>query len=114
MVTLIKKIDSEESCAVIQDINNCEVDVLMVGLGMPLQEQWIEENWSFLNSSVALPVGAAIDYFAGEVYRAPRWITGIGLEWLARLVVEPRRLWRRYLIGNFKFFYRLIKSENSP
>ena len=76
---------------------------------MPLQERWLTENWPNLNAYVALPAGAAFDYVSGNVYRAPAWMTDNGLEWLGRLLVEPRRLWSRYLIGNPLFFWRLFK-----
>ncbi len=69
------------------------------------------ENWDRIDAHVALPVGAAIDYLAGVTPRAPRWMTDHGLEWLGRLVFEPRRLWKRYLIGNPLFFYRVLKQR---
>jgi len=98
-----------ENKAVIEAINAANPDILVVGFGMPLQEYWIHDNWSALNARMALPVGALFDYVAGEVYRAPRWITDNGLEWLARLLIEPRRLWRRYVIGNPRFLWRVIR-----
>ncbi|MHC1784031.1 MAG: WecB/TagA/CpsF family glycosyltransferase [Anaerolineaceae bacterium] len=61
-----------------------------------------------LNVSVVMTVGAAFDYLAGEIRRARQWATGYGLEWLGRLLVEPRRLWRRYIIGNPLFFWRIL------
>ena len=83
-------------------------DLLIVGFGMPLQERWIEANWPALSTRIALPVGAAIDYLAHETPRAPSWMTNHGLEWLGRLLIEPRRLWRRYLIGNPLFVARVV------
>lgn len=90
---------SAENEVVAEMINHTKPNILIVGFGMPKQEQWIRDNFDRLEVNVFLPVGAALDYAAGEVQRAPRWMTDHGLEWLGRLVIEPRRLWRRYLIG---------------
>jgi N-acetylglucosaminyldiphosphoundecaprenol N-acetyl-beta-D-mannosaminyltransferase len=73
-------------------------NVLMVGMGMPLQEHWIAENYDKLGNAVILPCGAAIDYFAGAIPTPPRWAGRLGLEWLFRLRAEPTRLWKRYLV----------------
>lgn len=73
-------------------------NLLMVGMGMPRQELWIQENFDALNANVILPSGAAIDYIAGAVPTPPRWAGRIGLEWAFRLAAEPKRLWQRYLI----------------
>lgn len=95
-----KHTDSSENLAIIQKINESEANILLIGFGMPLQELWLAENWSRLNVNIGLPVGALFDYVAGEVVRVPRWMTDNGFEWFGRLVIEPRRLWRRYIIGN--------------
>lgn len=102
---------SAENEAVIQAINATRPDVLLVGLGMPLQERWLMENWDRLEIGVAFPVGALFDYLTGEFPRAPHWMTDHGLEWLGRLVTEPRRLWRRYLIGNPRFLWLVLKQR---
>lgn len=106
-----KKPGNAENQAVIQAINQAKPDILVIGLGMPLQEKWLAENWDQVETWVALPVGAMFDYLAGELPRAPRWLTDRGLEWLGRLVVEPGRLWRRYLVGNPRFFYNVIRQR---
>lgn len=98
---------------VIEQINASESHVLLVGMGMPLQELWTHEALPRLSVNVALTVGALFDYIAGRVPRGPRWITDHGFEWLWRLVVEPRRLWRRYLIGNPAFLLRVIRQRFS-
>lgn len=103
-----RELDGRENREVVARINQAAADILLVGFGMPLQEKWIEENRAGLDASVIMTVGAAFDYLAGEVRRAPRWATTRGLEWLGRLLVEPRRLWRRYLIGNPLFFWRVF------
>jgi len=100
-----------ENKAVILAINAVKPDILSVGFGMPMQEKWIMENFDRLDVKVFLPVGAAFDYISGNVRRAPRWMTDHGLEWLGRLIIEPRRLWKRYLIGNPLFFYRILKQK---
>ncbi len=103
-----KRVDGMENRAVIQAINAAKPDILIVGLGTLHQEHWLKENWHSLEAHVALAVGAAFDYVSGEVARGPRWMTDNGLEWLSRLVVEPRRLWRRYVIGNPLFLWRIL------
>ena len=100
-----------ENQEVIEDINKSNADIILVGFGMPLQESWITENKESLSAKVFLPVGALFDYLAGEVRRGPRILTDYGFEWLARLVIEPRRLWARYVIGNPLFLWRVIKQR---
>jgi N-acetylglucosaminyldiphosphoundecaprenol N-acetyl-beta-D-mannosaminyltransferase len=100
--------DSLENYGVIADVNYFQPQILIVGFGMPLQEKWISENLEDLNINIAFPVGALFDYLSGETWRAPHWVTDNGLEWLARLLVEPHRLWKRYLVGNPLFFWRLF------
>jgi N-acetylglucosaminyldiphosphoundecaprenol N-acetyl-beta-D-mannosaminyltransferase len=102
---------SAQNQEVIQKINAAHPDILLVGFGMPLQERWLLDNWEGLLIKVALPVGALFDYLADELPRAPRWMTDHGLEWLGRLVVEPQRLWRRYLLGNPRFLWLLLKQR---
>ncbi|PKO18614.1 MAG: glycosyltransferase [Chloroflexi bacterium HGW-Chloroflexi-10] len=100
-----------ENEAVIELINLAKPDILLVGFGMPMQEKWLLENFDRLDVKVALPVGAAFDYVSGNVRRAPKWMTDHGLEWLGRLIIEPRRLWKRYIIGNPLFFWRILKQK---
>lgn len=96
---------------VIQRINEASPDILVVGFGMPLQELWLNENWERLNVRVALTGGAVFDYVSGELPRAPQWMNDHGLEWLGRFLIEPKRLWRRYLIGNPLFIWRIFKQK---
>jgi N-acetylglucosaminyldiphosphoundecaprenol N-acetyl-beta-D-mannosaminyltransferase len=102
---------SAENEAVIEQINTVRPNILIVGFGMPLQERWLMENWDRIDANVALTGGAVFDYVSGELQRAPRWMTDNGLEWLGRLLIEPRRLWRRYLIGNPLFLWRVLKQR---
>ena len=101
---------SAENEQVVAQINQARPDMLLVGFGMPAQEAWLDDHWSQLDVTVGLTVGALFDYVAGTVVRAPRWVTDNGLEWLGRLVVEPRRLGRRYLIGNPLFIWRVLRQ----
>lgn len=93
-----RRLDSPENLAIIDKINAYRPHVLMVGMGMPRQEQWILENIEKINANAILPSGACIDYVAGVVATPPRWMGKVGLEWAYRLMGEPRRLWKRYLI----------------
>lgn len=102
---------SPENAAVVAGIRAARPDVLLLGLGMPLQERWLMENRHALRFGVALTGGAAFDYASGRLRRGPRLLTGNGLEWLARLLVEPRRLWRRYLLGNPLFLARVLRQR---
>lgn len=106
-----KAYGATENKAVLDMINKCHPDILVVGFGMPLQEKWIAENFNDLNVKVIIPVGAFFDYRANAIPRAPRWMTDHGLEWLGRLIIEPKRLWKRYLIGNPLFFWRIFKHH---
>jgi N-acetylglucosaminyldiphosphoundecaprenol N-acetyl-beta-D-mannosaminyltransferase len=91
--------DDASSRAVIDVVNQSGAAVLLVGFGMPLQELWITKYRAELEPRIVFSVGAMFDYVAGNMVRGPRWLTQHGFEWLTRLVVEPRRLWRRYLVG---------------
>jgi N-acetylglucosaminyldiphosphoundecaprenol N-acetyl-beta-D-mannosaminyltransferase len=102
---------SPENISVVQAINTLRPDILLVAFGMPLQERWLNENWGRLEATVALTGGAVFDYISGELQRGPHWMTDNGLEWLFRLMVEPRRLWRRYLIGNPLFLWRVLQQR---
>lgn len=90
--------DAEDNQEVLRRIDDFGADLLLVGMGMPRQEQWILENRDRLQVGVCLPCGAAMDYVAGVVPTPPRWAGRLGVEWLYRLMAEPRRLAHRYLI----------------
>ncbi len=102
---------SPENEAVLREINDAKPDILLVGLGMPLQEYWLMENRRRLEAGVALTGGAVFDYVSGGLRRGPRLLRDNGFEWLARLLVEPRRLWRRYLLGNPLFLLRVARQR---
>ncbi len=103
-----KSKNSFENKVLLEQINTSQPSLLLVAFGMPHQELWLAENWPDLKVNTALTVGALFDTLAGDILRAPRWVTDHGFEWLARLLIEPRRLWRRYIIGNPLFFWRVI------
>lgn len=102
--------DGPENEAVVEEVNAASPDILLVGMGMPVQEKWLMENRGRLNFRVAFTGGAVFDYASGELRRGPRILTENGLEWLARLAIEPRRLWRRYLVGNPLFVLRVFRQ----
>ena len=89
---------SADSLAVVEAINRFQPQILLVGMGMPRQELWIQDNYERLPACAMFPVGAAFDYEAGVQRACPRWLGQLGLEWLFRLVNDPRRLFRRYCI----------------
>lgn len=97
--------------AVLADINAARPNILIVGMGMPMQERWLLDNWSRIDANIALTGGAVFDYISGDLKRAPTWMTDNGLEWLGRLLIEPRRLWQRYIVGNPVFLARVIRER---
>ncbi len=100
-----------ENEAVLRQINASRPDILLVGFGMPLQERWLMHNWDRVDARVALTGGAVFDYVSGELKRGPRILTDNGFEWLARLLIEPKRLWWRYVVGNPLFLLRVLKQR---
>jgi N-acetylglucosaminyldiphosphoundecaprenol N-acetyl-beta-D-mannosaminyltransferase len=101
----------EESRRVVDLINRAAPDLLFVGFGMPLQEYWIEENLGALGAGIVLTAGSMIEYIAGEKKLTPAWMAKSGLEWFYRLLREPRRLWKRYLLGNPQFILRILRQR---
>jgi len=99
-----------ESEAVLQEIRAARVSILFVGLGCPKQERWMAAHRESLDC-VMVGVGAAFDFVAGAKRQAPRFMQRSGLEWLFRLFSEPRRLWRRYLIGNPRFLFHFARER---
>lgn len=92
---------------VIEDINRSNPDVLIVGLGTPIQEHWIEQYRSELNVPVIYAIGAVMDFVSGRISRCPQWMGNAGFEWLYRLGTEPGRLLGRYVLGNPWFLARI-------
>lgn len=100
-----RPLSPEEDEAMCREVNESNVGFLFVGLGCPKQEAWMAAHRGRIQA-VMLGVGAAFDFHAGLVSRAPAWVQSHGLEWLHRLIAEPRRLWRRYLVSNSAFLWR--------
>ena len=93
---------------VIEQIRFANTDLLLVGMGMPRQERWLDHNLHKTGARLGVTVGAFLDFQAGKVPRAPAVLNRLGFEWVYRLIREPRRLWRRYLIGNPLFLLRVL------
>ncbi len=96
-----------EDETVAADIRATGADVLMIGLGNPRQEWWLDRWLDQTGARLGIGVGAFFDFQSGEISRAPAWMNRLGLEWVHRLSREPRRLWRRYLLGNPRFIARV-------
>jgi len=101
-------IGSPHAERVVEDINERRPDIVLVGMGTPKQEDWVQAYADRLDTDVLWTVGALFDYVSGRVPRAPGWLADNGLEWIFRLGVEPQRMWRRYLIGNPMFLSRVL------
>ena len=107
-----KEFSAEENKIMINLINEVETDVLFVGMTAPKQEKWAYQHFIELQVGHVCCIGAVFDFYAGTISRAPEWLIKIGFEWSYRLVKEPRRMWRRYLIGNAKFIgYLMMELE---
>ncbi|ADO78036.1 WecB/TagA/CpsF family glycosyltransferase [Halanaerobium praevalens] len=102
-------LDQASQKKVFREINESKVDLLLVGMGFPLQEKFLDQNLAQLDVGVAITVGGSFDVLAGEVNRAPLWVQRIGLEWLYRLLQEPSRFKRILLLP--KFLYLVIKAR---
>ncbi|MEI6708013.1 MAG: WecB/TagA/CpsF family glycosyltransferase [Methylococcales bacterium] len=98
---------AEQESQVIETINNSGATILLVGFGVPKQELWLAKHREKLHPTVCFGVGGLFDYYSGRIPRAPVWMREIGLEWSWRLIQEPGRMWKRYIIGNPLFLYRV-------
>lgn len=99
--------------AMTAEIAAAGADLLIVGMGVPLQEKWVAANLSECGVRAIWCVGAMFEYFADYRARAPEWVRRAGLEWAFRLILEPSRLWRRYVIGNSVFLWRVARAAAS-
>lgn len=95
---------------VAEKIRASKADLVLVAMGVPRQELWIERHGRETGAKVLLAVGGLFNFYSGRIPRAPRWMRRSGLEWLHRLIQEPRRMWRRYLIGNGLFLFRVAAA----
>ena len=102
----------EDNQAIIDAINRAKPDLLWIGMTAPKQEKWTYAHWKKLNVHCHVGnIGAVFDFYAGTVKRAPLWWQRHGLEWAYRLLKEPRRMWRRYVVGNMLFLYNVYKES---
>ncbi len=95
---------------VVEDVNARRPSILLVGMGTPKQEAWVQEHLDRVDVDVFWTVGALFDYVSGRIRRAPGWLADNGLEWIFRLGLEPQRMWRRYLLGNPAFLTRVMSE----
>lgn len=102
---------SEDNSSMLAAINTFKPDVLLVGMTAPKQEKWAYQNYNRLQAEHICCIGAVFDFYAGTINRAPQWIIEIGMEWLYRMIKEPRRMWRRYLAGNIVFILHIIREK---
>ena len=100
--------DAQQEAGVIDQINRSRADILLVAMGVPRQELWLARNRDRLGTSVDMGVGGLFDFYAERVSRAPAWLRRLGMEWTWRLLREPTRLWRRYILGNPEFVLRAL------
>lgn len=104
--------NDEENKSIINAINSANPDLLWIGMTAPKQEKWTYSHWNELNIHCHVgTIGAVFDFFAGNTKRAPQWWQEHGLEWLYRLIKEPRRMWRRYIIGNTVFLWHMLGEK---
>jgi len=108
-----RPLTAQEDAAIVEQINATRPDVVWVGLGTPKQDFWVADHRGKVNAAALIAVGAAFDFHSGRVKQAPRWIQRSGLEWLYRLIQEPRRLWKRYLVDNIIFLTHVGLQRSS-
>ena len=104
---------SAEESSVVESINSSGADLLLVAMGVPTQEKWIARLRDRLDVPVCMGVGGLFDFYSGSIPRAPKWMRSLGIEWVWRLCMEPRRMWRRYIVGNVVFIVRIAKIRFS-
>jgi exopolysaccharide biosynthesis WecB/TagA/CpsF family protein len=103
--------DEEEERSILAKLARHRPDILLVAMGVPKQEFWIAEHLTSRHCTLPIAVGALFDFLSGAVPRAPRLMRQLRLEWLFRLWVEPGRLWRRYIVGNPLFLFRIFRQK---
>jgi exopolysaccharide biosynthesis WecB/TagA/CpsF family protein len=103
----------EDESRLVEAIRTSGAELLMVAMGNPLQERWLARHLSATGARLGIGVGAFFDFTAGTVKRAPAWMNRLGVEWVWRLGQEPRRMWRRYVLGNPVFLVRVLRERFS-
>ena len=102
-----------EEPLILERIEALRPDILLVAMGVPRQEFWIAKNITPRHCTLPMAVGALLDFLSGTVPRAPAWMRRLRLEWVFRLIIEPGRLWRRYILGNPVFLARVVRQKLS-
>jgi N-acetylglucosaminyldiphosphoundecaprenol N-acetyl-beta-D-mannosaminyltransferase len=105
---------AEEQPAVLREIRHSGAQILLVAFGAPRQDIWIAEHLAETGVGIAMGVGGLFDFYSGRIARAPQWMRELSLEWTYRLLQEPSRMWKRYLLGNFIFLSRVVWSMVRP
>jgi len=101
----------EDNQIMLEKVNKFKPDVLFVGMTAPKQEKWAFENKNKLNANVICSIGAVFDFYAGTTKRPPRWMINLRMEWLGRLLKEPKRMWRRYILSTPVFFIDIVRYK---
>jgi N-acetylglucosaminyldiphosphoundecaprenol N-acetyl-beta-D-mannosaminyltransferase len=109
-----RALSEAEDAEIVDRLNEAKPDIIWVGLGAPKQERWMAEHRDRLDAAILIGVGAAFDFHTGRLDRAPSWMQRSGLEWSYRLYKEPRRLWRRYVLGIPRFSVGLLRRPPRP
>ncbi len=97
--------------AILDELEKTKPDILLVAMGVPRQEKWIARNIGEKHATLTFAVGALLDFQSGAINRAPMWMRALRIEWVYRLLVEPSRMWRRYILGNPEFFLRVLRQK---
>lgn len=106
-----RPLTEEEDITICEGINQLHPDFLWIGIGAPKQEIWMMAHREKISETTMLGVGAGFDFFAGTLKKSPKWMETAGLEWLFRLMVEPKRLWKRYVYSGAKYIYYSVKDR---
>ena len=101
----------EDMPEIVEDMKNSNADILLVAFSSPNKEYWLEENMDKINIPFCMGVGGSFDVVAGKTVRAPKWMQKSGLEWFYRFLQEPKRMWKRYLVGNSKFIAITMREK---
>jgi len=103
--------NNQDTTAMLAAIRQFNPDALFIGMTAPKQELWAYEHFKAIQAKHICCIGAVFDFYAGTTHRAPQWLITLGLEWLFRFISEPKRLWKRYLIGNTQFIFLILKEK---
>lgn len=109
-----RALTAAEDAETVARLNEARPDIVWVGLGAPKQERWMADHRNRLNATILIGVGAAFDFHTGRLDRAPLWMQRAGLEWSYRLYKEPRRLWKRYVLGIPRFLLGILRHPPRP